>query len=103
MEKTIAEFTSVKALVDELMSADERCRNDDKWLTYCILQHIACEHGQKVFIPFKLFRQFPSYETITRVRRVIQHKEKRLLPTSVEVQIKRKLREWVIRNIIHEV
>ena len=76
------ELTTTHKLVHDIMAVDERARSDDKWLCYCVIDAICNAHGKKMFIPFELFKEFPSYETITRVRRRIQNDRKELLPNT---------------------
>ena len=57
---TKKEYGTIKNLVERLMERDERCRNSDKWLTYRVFEEIAKLHGEKIFIPFKLFRPSAS-------------------------------------------
>lgn len=92
--KIYKEFENTKGLVEKLMQDDIRCRNDDKWLCYCVLRQYT-----NAFIPFKDFNKFPAFETITRTRRIIQNDECRLLPIE-SVQRKRterqnKILDWV--------
>ena len=72
---TITEFRNTKDLVCKILETDVRARNDDKWLCYRVISHFT-----RVFIPFEDFDKFPSFETISRVRRTIQNKENRFLP-----------------------
>ena len=87
------ELKTTKALVEQFLRIDEQCRNSDEWLIYNCLQHIAKLNGQKIFIPFQLFQQFPARETITRVRRHFQNTKGLYLPTNPEIIRKRGLKE----------
>lgn len=96
--ETEQELKSTKAIVESLMTDDERCRNDDKWLTYRVFQEIAEQHGKKIFIPFELFEVFPAFESVKRVRAKIQNDENRLLPTNEDAIKRRKTREQEFRH-----
>jgi hypothetical protein len=86
--ETEEEIKKVSVIVAQLMTEDERCRNDDKWLTFRVMQKFT-----NIFIPFEDFKKIPAFETVKRVRAKIQNKELRLLPTNREVALKRKMRE----------
>jgi len=85
--ETIYEFTKTQELVETLLKEEVRCRNDDKWLCYRVIRHFT-----KAYIPFEDFSKFPSFETISRVRRKVQNDEDKYLPTDPEVLLKRRLR-----------
>lgn len=70
----------IKERIERLLEKDPECRNNDKWLTYCVFQEIAIENDQKIFIPFNLFSKFPAFETVKRTRAQIQNTENRFLP-----------------------
>lgn len=82
------EIEKINAMVFKLMKEDERCRNDDEWLTFKV-----CSNFTKIFIPFEDFKKLPSFATIRRVRAQIQNVDKELLPTIPEVAIKRRVRD----------
>jgi len=85
--ETIEEFNGVTGLVQELLRSDERCRNDDKWLTYRVMSHFT-----KIFIPFEDFKIIPTFETVSRCRRKIQNKHLMYPPTSEDVIKRRHVR-----------
>lgn len=93
MEHTIKEFNTVKDLVVKLMSNEERCRNDDKYLTFRVMQHYT-----KIYIPYDDFKKIPAFETIKRCRAIVQNNEGRLLPTLESVRNKRKQRQNSVRR-----
>jgi hypothetical protein len=86
------------ALVEKILSQDMEARNNDKWLCFRVYEEIARKHGKGIFIPFELFEKFPSFETITRVRRKIQNDEGKYLPDEETQQMRRErqetMREW---------
>ena len=63
------EFLVLMNIVRDLMRQDERCRNDDKWLTYRTMRKFT-----DIKIPFEDFSKIPSFESISRCRRKIQKK-----------------------------
>lgn len=92
---TISEFLKTKEGVESLLANDERCRNDDLWLIlryWESMQHITLQ------IPFDQLSAMTSAETITRVRREIQNKENKYLPTKADVLIKRRIRQETIHD-----
>lgn len=93
--ETNKEFTTVTKLVLNLLANDERCRNDDKWLTYRVMRHFT-----NIFIPFEDFKKIPAFETIKRCRAKIQNQEHLYLPTNLEVLRKRQYREEEIKEIM---
>lgn len=95
---TIKEFSDTKELVLKLLEKSERCRNDDKFLTYRVFEEIAKRHGEKIYIPFKLWSVFPAFETVKRVRAEIQNKRGLFKPTDAKVIEKRKSREKTIKK-----
>lgn len=88
---TEQEFKNVRELVMKLLSSDERCRNDDKWLTFRVMQHFT-----KIYIPFEDFKKIPAFETIKRCRAHIQNKCLLFLPTLESVRRRRKQRQMEI-------
>lgn len=99
-EETEKEFKTIKALVYFLMQSEDRCRNDDKWLTYKVFQEVAKQHGEKIFIPFNIFKDFPAFETVKRVRAYIQNNQNELPPTDPEVIKKRSQRQHKVRQMM---
>lgn len=89
---TIQEFKQVQDLVEQLLSMDKRCRNDDKWLTYRVMRHYT-----NIYIPFEDFEKLPAFETIKRCRAKIQNVEKKYLPTDPKVIAKRQKRQSDVR------
>lgn len=94
---TITEFRTTKELVKKLMQQSERCRNDDKFLTFRVCEEIAKKNGQKIFIPFSLFEKLPAFETVKRVRAVIQNVDGELLPTDPYVVEKRRQKQHTLQ------
>ena len=92
---TKKEIKTIKEMVAVFLEKDERARNSDKILTYLVFQDIARRNGKNIFIPFELFDKFPAFETIKRMRAIIQNKEKRFIPTKKEVILKRRMRQEI--------
>lgn len=91
------EFKSVKEIILNLLETDERARNDDKYLTYLVMQKYT-----DIYINFDDFEKIPAFETIKRCRALIQNKEGKFPPTSEEVIKKRKNRQQDIKGIVSE-
>lgn len=82
-------------IIVQLLAEDERCRNDDKWLTYRVMRKFT-----NIFIPFEDFEKIPAFETIKRCRAKIQNEMKIYQPTSPEVMRKRQRRQIEIRDLM---
>ena len=95
---TTEELRTTRAMVEQFLAKDIRCRNSDKYLVFCVLQEIAIRNGSKLFIPFECFERFPAYETISRIRRAIQNNEGKYPPTDQNVLIKRQRKEKRFRD-----
>jgi hypothetical protein len=67
----------LKQIVEKILSEDPLCRENNpyanKLLTYKVMRHYT-----GIFIPFKDFEKIPSFESIARCKRDIQHKENKL-------------------------
>lgn len=96
---TEAEFRTTKELVRHLLATNERCRNDDKYLTYMVFQTIAKKHGKNIFIPFGLWSEFPAFETVKRVRAYLQNVKGEYPPTDPEVIARRQKRRETINRL----
>lgn len=92
------EFRTIKKQVEKALKENESARNDDKYLTWLVLRNYT-----NIYIKFTDFNKLPSFETIRRMRQVIQNKEKRLIPTDPKVIKKRQQREKEIRKIITQI
>jgi hypothetical protein len=86
--KTEKEISKVTILCLKFLKEDERCRNDDKWLTYKVFREFT-----NIYIPFEDFKKLPAFETVKRCRAKIQNVEHKFMPTSEEVRKKRRMRE----------
>jgi len=89
------ELRKVKDIVLSLLESEERCRNDDKWLTYKVMRCFT-----KIYIPFQDFDKMPSFETIKRVRAKIQNVDKKFPPTDEKVIKRRSVRQKVFSDVM---
>ena len=94
---TKAEFKTVKEIVEFLLKTDERCRNDDRWLTYRVFRYFT-----KIYIPFEDFSKLPAFETVKRTRAYLQNVEKKFPPTDEKVKEKRQRREREVKEVLRE-
>lgn len=67
----------LKERVRDLMEEDSINRNSDNWLVINMLKEL----GFKIDINIDEVGRMPSFESITRIRRHIQHIDKEFLPT----------------------
>ena len=93
--ETKEEFTKVSEIVEHLLKTNERCRNDDKFLTYLVMREFT-----NIYIPFKDFEKIPAFETIKRCRAKLQNTEGLYPPTDPEVIAKRKQREKDVKDVV---
>lgn len=89
------EFETVKSQVRKAMANEERCRNDDKYLTWKVMRNYT-----NIYIKFEDFEKLPSFETIRRTRQLLQNKEGVLLPTDPAVRVKRQEREREVKEYL---
>ena len=92
------ELRQVRRLVLRELSISERSRNDDKYLTFKIIQRCLGQRGDRLQLSPDDFENIPAFETIKRIRAQIQNKEKRFLPTSAEVRNLRGIKEQEYRQ-----
>ena len=93
--KTIQEIKNIENLVNEILREDIRARNDDKYLTFRVLQQILTGERSSELLSMSLndIKKLPAFETVKRVRAKIQNKEKLFLPSSAAVRHRRRIRE----------
>ncbi len=92
---TMHEFRNVKDLVKKILAYEDRARNDDKWLTYRVMQHFT-----NIYIPFQDFKKIPAFETVKRVRALIQNKEGLFIPTDDKVRYLRNQRKNKVKEFL---
>jgi len=85
--------TTIRANIIKLLKEDERCRNDDKWL---IFRYVREVQGIDLYIPFDDFKRMIPFESVRRIRALIQNTEKKFLPTDAEIRKRRLINdeEW---------
>ena len=90
--------TSIETLtktVISILEADTESRNDDRRLTFKVLQRLQGGEGKGPFLELKLrdIWKLPAFATITRVRAILQNQLHKYLPTSPEIRRKRLISE----------
>lgn len=93
----MAKKTSIETLtktVISILEADTESRNDDRRLTFKVLQRLQgkCK-GPLLTLKLRELRKLPAFATITRVRAVLQNQLHKYLPTSPEVRRQRQINE----------
>lgn len=71
---------NITKLVITLLETDERCRNSDNYLYYCIIKTLAFEFGIPIenikvtdfLLDVDRSRVFPPFETVRRSRQKVQ-------------------------------
>lgn len=81
--------------INKLLLSDERCRNDDKYLTILYWREYDLPGVTEFTVDDYIYR-LTDPSSITRVRRAIQrkallNKDSQLVPTNINVVIKRKM------------
>lgn len=89
----IGDFDNAYELVYRLLESDPLCRSNDRWLCY---RALLVYGGAR--LSFEDFVSCPSFETLTRCRRKIQHDEGLFLASDdvVERRVERQafVKEW---------
>ena len=90
------ELSQARALIERVLSSNQRARNDDKWLIFSVWALQGCDLMTRRLgledIP-TLFNP----ETIIRLRAQIQNKEGRFIPTAPDIALKRRIKEETYR------
>ena len=73
---TKKEIQEVKKIVDRILEDSTRARNDDKFLTFKVLQKFLHQGGGALAISLDDLPNLPAFETVKRVRAHIQNVEK---------------------------
>lgn len=89
------DIEKITKLVAQVLESDPESRNDDRQLTFKVLQKLKGGNGKEPILELKLrdLRKLPAFATITRVRAVIQNELGKYLPTSEEVRRQRRISE----------
>lgn len=97
-------YKSLKKKVEYVLLNHEPARNSDVELTIKIWKVFYSERltrnlktGELSGVTFKTLFDLPREDNVKRVRATIQNTEKRYLPTSLKVALKRKISEDVWR------
>ena len=72
--KPNCDLVRVGDAVEYVLQSDKRARNCDTWLIMEVLRRL----GYKIYIPWEDIEDMPSLESITRIRRLLQHEGKYL-------------------------
>ena len=94
------DIVKITKLVCQVLENDPKSRDDDKRLTFKVLQMIQGEKGQVLELKLRELRKLPAFATITRVRAVIQNELGKFLPTSEAVRQARRISEESWQNWI---
>ena len=103
VEELIKKLRTWKERVEYVLKNYPYARNDDFYL-WLICVRLFCPEASKFikFIPPRIFKRFPHFETIRRVRQKLQEKGK-YLPTDPRVLKKRKKLYFLWKKAINEV
>jgi len=78
---------SLKDAVEKVLKKDERTRNNYNWLIFQVWKYLGVDLG----VNYDLAIEMPSFESISRVARDIQNKEKRFIPDEATIEKREKL------------
>lgn len=87
------ELTTIKSIVRNILDKDEKARNSDTWLILEVLREL----GFNVHINEEDMSKMPSFESITRCRRLFQEKGKYLATERIKEQ--REVKEVHYKNM----
>ena len=98
ISKRKGQSDTIKFNIINLMKADERCRNDDKWLLF--------RYGKDIMkMDWNVFEQWermPSIESVRRIRQMVQNTAGLFLPTNEETRESRGIQEQAWRRWVME-
>lgn len=92
-------YNDLKREVEKVLMEKPETRDCDKRLVWNVWENLLCDSATSIY--YADFLSLPASETITRLRRIIQNTEKRYLPSSLEIALKRKIHEEEWRNYIN--
>jgi len=87
-------INTIKNIVEDMLLEDEEARNNDTWLIIKVLRVL----GHEININQNDLKEMPSFETITRCRRLIQNQEGKFPPRE-DVDRLRNQREEEFKSI----
>jgi len=94
------ELRSIKERVEWLLKNYPETRNDDRYLIILYMRFFTPMRKYLSFVPYRVIKELPSFESIRRARQLIQEKGK-YLPTDPNVMRRRgRLMEAYRRGIV---
>ena len=78
---------SIKQIVEEVLVEDPEARDNDIWLIIQVLRKLKF----KIYIDYSQLNKIPSFETITRCRRLIQNTENHCGASEGVAQLRKKI------------
>ena len=89
------DIVKITKAVVHVLENDPESRNDDRRLTFEVLQFLKGNRIKDPVLTLKLreLRKLPAFATIARVRAVLQNELHEYLPTSPEVRRQRRISE----------
>ena len=88
------DIVKITKAVVQVLETDPESRNDDRRLTFKVLQQLKGDSSSKIFVlKLRELYKLPAFTTIARVRAVLQNEMLKYLPTSPEVRRKRRISE----------
>ena len=95
------DIVKITKAVVQVLETDPESRNDDRRLTFKVLQQLKGDSSSKIFVlKLRELYKLPAFTTIARVRAVLQNEMLKYLPTSPEVRRKRRISEDAWLNYI---
>lgn len=96
MKKT--SVVKVTEVVVAILESDKESRNDDRRLTFKVLQKLLGDKGTFIKLSLREMWRLPAFATITRVRAMLQNELGKYLPTSEKVRKQRRISEETWRT-----
>lgn len=88
------DIVKITKAVVQVLESDPESRNDDRRLTFKVLQQLKGDSSSNIFVlKLRELDKLPAFTTIARVRAVLQNELNKYLPTSPEVRRKRRISE----------
>ena len=96
------DIVKITKAVVQVLESDPESRNDDRRLTFEVLQLLKGNSIKEPVLTLKHreLRKLPAFTTIARVRAVIQNELLKYLPTSPEVRRQRRISQDAWLNYI---
>lgn len=95
---------TLKPIIERVLATHDSARNDDKLLVFYVYRELGfncnLEHDSVVLVLSNDdLAKMPTFEAITRIRRHIQNKEGRYVPTYAHILVQRQFSQEMVRNI----